>query len=108
MMEDVMDTASAGPKPDLDRQQWDELIRQVADLERRVVWLEQRLGATAPEAPLAGALDPAAVSPVLPTLAATSDAGPLFGRALLGIAGAYLLRALTELGVLPPGAGVAA
>jgi hypothetical protein len=44
---------------------------------------------------------------VSPLLGDTASAIPVIGKALLGIAGAYLLRALTEFGVLPLTAGVA-
>lgn len=98
-----MDASSIHSKSDLSEAER-ELTREVRDLERRVSGLEQRAGMAAPV--------PAAASepiPAAPTeLPAFAEAVPVLGRALLGIAGAYLLRALTELGVLPRGAGVAA
>lgn len=39
--------------------------------------------------------------------AGSTNAAPILGKALLGLAGAYLLRALTELGTIPMGPGVA-
>lgn len=79
-----------------------ELILQVQDLRQRVSNLEERLGATvaAPKAPV----------PALPTPAGFDVAPnivPVLGRMLLAIAGAYVLRALTDWGVLPVAAGVA-
>jgi hypothetical protein len=84
------------------------LVRDLQDLQRRVQNLEQRLGADADigagAEPGAAVETPAAeVGPRLPP-----DALPTFGRALLAIAGAYVLRTLTELGVLSHAAGVTA
>ncbi len=85
--------------------EWEGLEREVRDLARRVSRIEHELGlapvgasaaapaAAEPEAQ-GGAMAPAALLPVL-------------GRALLGLAGAYLLRALTEGGTLPHRMGVA-
>ncbi|MGA3024716.1 MAG: hypothetical protein ABSF98_08115 [Bryobacteraceae bacterium] len=83
------------------------LVRDVQDLQRRVQNLEQRLG-TSPEAPAPAetlAVETGAVEagPRLPP-----NALPAFGRALLAIAGAYVLRTLTELGALSHAAGVTA
>ncbi len=81
-----------------------ELTREVRDLERRVSNLEQRVGkaVSVPDA------TPTPDSGVLPALPMFAEAVPIFGIALLGIAGAYLLRAMTELGVFPRPVGVAA
>jgi hypothetical protein len=90
-----------GPAPD-----WGEFRRAIHDLESRVARLEERL-------------EPAAAAPSTRGGMALPEPGPLalfegaaalpaVGRSLLGIAGAYLLRALTESGVLPQKAGVAA
>jgi hypothetical protein len=78
------------------------LVRDVEDLQRRVRNLEQRLGTAAEPA---AAVETAAseTGPRLPP-----NALPAFGRALLAIAGAYVLRTLTELGVLSHAAGVTA
>jgi hypothetical protein len=81
------------------------LVRDVQDLQRRVRDLEQRLGAGAePAAAVETSGAPEGESgPRLPP-----NALPAFGRALLAIAGAYVLRTLTELGVLSHAAGVTA
>ena len=81
------------------------LVRDLQDLQRRVRDLEQRLGAGAEPAPAvetSGAAEEES-GPRLPP-----NALPAFGRALLAIAGAYVLRTLTELGVLSHAAGVTA
>jgi hypothetical protein len=98
-------TANSEPPQDLR-----ELIRQVRDLQQRVLALEQRLG----EGTVRGAeaevtvLEPAPVSEGAAGMRLPSSALPALGRALLALAGAYLLRALTEFGTIPPTAGVAA
>jgi len=81
------------------------LVRDVQDLQRRVRDLEQRLGARAEPAAAVETSDAAEEEsgPRLPP-----NALPAFGRALLAIAGAYVLRTLTELGVLSHAAGVTA
>jgi hypothetical protein len=85
------------------------LARSVEELERRVAALEQTLavsGAGVPEsvqphaAPI-GELASLAEHSTVTTLA-------LIGRTLMALGGAYLLRALTEGGVLPVSAGVSA
>ena len=79
----------------------DALAQQVRDLQERVARLEHFVGvAPQPSPPLPSDPTP---SPVLPE---THTLLPLLGRALLGLAGAYLLRALTESGSLPPKAGI--
>ena len=77
-----------------------DLVRNVQDLERRVRKLEQRLGENAETAAPVEA-HPAGAHSLLPP-----NMLPILGGALLAIAGAYVLRALTELGVLSPAAGV--
>jgi hypothetical protein len=81
----------------------DDLEREVRDLARRVAHLEQLLSLSpAPSLPKVGQADPEGAPPAnLPALL------PILGRALLGLAGAYLLRALTESGTFAPQAGVA-
>jgi hypothetical protein len=81
-----------------------DLERDVVALARRVAVLEERLGlrgevyeASAP----AGDGAAQALSPADP-----SEIVPVLGRALLGLAGAYLLRAVTEAGTLGGRAGV--
>jgi len=76
----------------------------VRDLSERVRRIEQALS-MAPTASVAAA--PEADVQVENT-AGTSRLPFVLGRALLGLAGAYLLRALTEGGTMPAGVGVAA
>lgn len=81
----------------------EDLIRQVRDLEIRVRNLERNASAT----PAAGATAEAEFNsaPVqadaAPALDQTAALIPVFGKALLAIAAAYLLRALAEARVLP-------
>jgi len=83
------------------------LEAEVRDLAARVARIERELGIAARSedrsltvaAPIAVAKG-AAPQDVARTL-------PVLGRALLGLAGAYLLRAVTETGTLAPKAGVA-
>src|ERR1035437_5626344 len=84
----------------------DDLEREVRDLALRVAALEQLVGhaLACPEQPKVGqAVAPATLHPLPETTALL----PVLGRALLGLAGAYLLRALTESGTFAPQAGVA-
>jgi hypothetical protein len=77
-------------------QQLEELIRAVDDLRRRVAVLEQRSMVPVPSAELPMPLvEPTTLPEVAPGLLAP------IGRMLLGIAGAYLLRAIVESGILP-------
>ena len=91
------------PQPD-----WDALEREVRDLARRVAWLEQHAGQgmefRATPSTVAAPARPALTPAPLPE---TTAIFPVLGRALLGLAGAYLLRALTDADTLPPRAGVA-
>jgi hypothetical protein len=80
------------PQPD-----WEEL-------ERRVARLEKLAGVT--EAPAPATETP--VEMVERSLVNPTALSPVLGRALLGLAGAYLLRALTESAAIPPTWGVAA
>jgi hypothetical protein len=78
-----------------------ELILQVQDLRQRVLNLEERLGSTvaAPEVPVS--------APPLPAwFSLPPNTVSVVGRMLVAIAGAYVLRALTDWGVLPTAAGV--
>lgn len=82
----------------------DEILHALRDLQDRVARIEQRL-----EIPRAApALDVAPGEPARIALTASAQAVPIAGRALLGLAGAYGLRALTETRVLPAGGGVLA
>ncbi len=83
------------PQPD-----WEALDREVRDLARRVTCLEQRAGLNVPLAPPVGV-------PENHPLAQMPGMLPIVGRALLGLAGAYLLlRALTETGTLSASVGI--
>jgi hypothetical protein len=88
-----------------------ELAKQVAALAESLRSVEARLaaleGAAAPALPPPGAapvpagVPSAATEPALPSIAA------LAGRCLFVLAGAFLVRALTDSGAFPRGAGVA-
>ncbi len=84
------------PQPD-----WEELERRVARLEKLVGVQE----APAPSSAFAAAPP---VETVEQPLVNPTALLPILGRALLGLAGAYLLRALTESAAIPPASGVAA
>ncbi len=104
-----MSARSLTANPETPKQDISDLTRQVQDLQQRVLILEQRLGdgivrtATAEVTGLA----PAPVSGEAIGLGLSTNALPALGRVLLVMAGAYVLRALTEFGVLPPAVGVA-
>jgi hypothetical protein len=80
---------------------------QFGELERRIGALEEQ-----PPAEAAGVTGEAAEETPVPGLAATArgldtaTALTLIGRTLVVLAGAYLLRALTESGTLAPGVGL--
>ena len=89
--------------------QLDALAREVAAIDERLVALEAR-GAAATAVPAGMAIDAAGPEAARPP-SRESDATAvisLVGRTLVVLAGAYLLRALTESGTLAPTAGVAA
>jgi hypothetical protein len=92
---------TANPEPP---QNLGELTRQVHDLQQRVLILERRL--TDGEAEAAG-LAPGPVSEAAVGRGLPASALPALGRVLLAMAGAYLLRALTDFGAIPPTVGVA-
>jgi hypothetical protein len=85
------------PQPD-----WDALVAEVRDLQARVLRLEQLSPGGTDDRSVSSVQSP---SPVLP-LASPTSLLPFLGRALLGLAGAYLLRALTESATFPQGVGV--
>jgi len=88
---------------------WEELVRQVRELQARVGQLEARLGGESPRViPIREEAAAEVPLPATPSLEETASALPVLGTALLGIAGAYLLRALTEFGTIPRPLGVAA
>jgi hypothetical protein len=73
------------------------------DLERRIAFIERRLGIA-----VELGLPPAPPPEPRPEPQFSVAFLPILGRCLLGLAGAYLLRALTEAGTLAPRTGVAA
>ncbi len=79
-----------------------ELVARLEGLERRIAVLEGRTGGSSPLAE-AAAQDDVATPSASPRWQATLV---LAGRALLVLAGAYLVRALTDERVLPPAIGV--
>lgn len=88
----------------------DRLNTRLDDLERRIEALDQRLDEYAAALGRAGtaagaevATNSAAGSPMLPEVPTFQAGGifPVLGRAMLGIAGAYLLRALAESRIVP-------
>jgi hypothetical protein len=95
------------PQPD-----WEALAGELRDLARRVAELERLTGVAdrAPASLAAAAETPAPLpAPPLaaPPLTQTAILVAVVGRAFLGLAGAYLLRAVTESGVLPARLGIA-
>ena len=79
------------------------------ELERRIARIERYLGIPAEQA---ASVPVAAVGAGIRNQSSPSEVStallPILGRCLLGLAGAYLLRALTESGTLTPQTGVAA
>jgi len=86
--------------------EWEAMEREVRDLANRVAQLEVYLGLAASRAAAPPAAPGAAAAAFTPP--AEASIFPLAGRALLGLAGAYLLRSLAESGYLPPRIGSAA
>lgn len=78
----------------------EELFRRMRELEARVARLEQRLE------PPSVASAPAAPQPAQVALVESFTAIPALGRAVLAMAGAYVLRALTESHAVPAKLGV--
>jgi hypothetical protein len=93
--------------------EWDALVEEVRDLRTRVARMEMAMGMSAP-VPAAEPPNRAANVderlPEVPQLPGILDSPtsllPVLGRALLGLAGAFLLRALTESGTFSPRMGV--
>lgn len=77
---------------------------ELQDLRRRVAALESKVGMAPESKPEPLILTPAHTVPEIPTTGLIT----VLGRAMLGIAGAYLLRAVFESGAIPAGAGAAA
>ncbi|HEX7596708.1 MAG TPA: hypothetical protein VF518_00745 [Polyangia bacterium] len=96
--------------------EWDALVEEVRDLRTRVARMEMAMGLPSP-APLAAETPiraatvrerlPSASPPSPSILDSPTSLLPVLGRALLGLAGAFLLRALTEAGTFSPRMGVA-
>ena len=86
------------PQPD-----WESVEHALQELTERVARLEQHTGL---HADTAISPAPAAIAEDHP-LASLPNLLPVIGRALLALAGAYLLRALTESHVWPPEIGIA-
>ncbi|HET8549105.1 MAG TPA: hypothetical protein VFL57_13905 [Bryobacteraceae bacterium] len=86
-------------EPEIELQQ---LAAQVREIERRLTALERRADIIPAEAalPAGGGADTSTAA--VPTPAVNAGVIPILGRALLGIAGAYLLRAIAESGAVPP------
>src|SRR5690349_3895757 len=82
------------PQPD-----WDALAAEVQELAKRVARIEDAVGLA-----IRAAAAPETQAPAFEAAALL----PIFGRALLGLAGAYLLRALNESSLIGPAIGVAA
>ncbi|MBI5281200.1 MAG: hypothetical protein HY858_05905 [Candidatus Solibacter usitatus] len=87
------------------------LARELAEVKRRLAALEARVDSqlAAPHEPQEDMALPALRGlDAARTIAPVEGSMALFGRALLGLGGAYLLRAVTENQVLPAQAGVLA
>ena len=96
-----MAASPVNSSPPLGQHELAELILQMQDLQKRVRNLEVRLGATVTEA------TSVAAPPQLPsTFGLPPNTVTIAGRMLLAIAGAYVLRTLTDWHILPLAAGV--
>ncbi|PWU09311.1 MAG: hypothetical protein C5B51_06400 [Terriglobia bacterium] len=81
----------------------EDLRRELQELSSRVARIEAQLNLPAAAPAVAGV--PSAVPPYV-VLAESARAIPVLGRALLGLAGAYVLRAITESGAVPQAIGI--
>jgi len=82
----------------------EQLHERVRELERRVALLEHQPETpafTQPQSPALTPEQPAASWRGFPSALVPDGAVPVVGRAVLGIAGAYLLRAIAESGIVP-------
>jgi hypothetical protein len=84
--------------------EWDEVLRAVQALADRVARIEQDL--QLPQHAAIPSSAAAATEPARTAFAEGANAVPIAGRCLLGLAGAYLLRAITESQMLPSKPGV--
>ncbi len=89
----------APPSSPPDRDDW---IRALQALEERITRIEQQLGL----APAPAARAPISQEPALAALREGAGAVPILGRTLLGLAGAYILRAITDSHTVPQNIGV--
>jgi hypothetical protein len=80
----------------------EEIARTVADLDQRLTHVEERRAVPLP----APAVAPAGAAAPLPIEADLPASLALFGRTVLALGGAYLLRAFTEAGALSPSTGI--
>jgi hypothetical protein len=83
-----------------------ELTCQVRDLQSRVCRLEEAVRVTVPAITVPGEVAGGEAGPLLPAAGEAGRLVPLLGISFLGLAAAYLLRALSEMSVLPIGQGV--
>jgi hypothetical protein len=95
-----------GPPSAQESQQLDQLILAIEDLRRRVAALE-RASIPLASAPAGGLSDTGSTFESAALASVSPGLLPAVGRLLLGIAGAYLLRAIAEAGILPQLAGAA-
>src|SRR4051812_47378997 len=93
------------PEAAMSQPDWEALEGEVHELARRLTRVEHELGIA--ERRVGAGAHPVPVSQESAVSGETSALMPALGRALLGLAGAYLLRALTESGTLPHRGGVA-
>jgi hypothetical protein len=89
----------------LSQPDWDVVVREIRELQARVAQLEARVGLAELSQPPDKEAAPAAAAARV--VEAPAHLLPVLGRALLGLAGAYLLRALTESGTFSEHTGVA-
>ncbi len=84
-----------------------ELVRLVTDLQSRVLKLEERLDMASGAPVLPAALAPEPLETPVPHLGTglPSNAVAVLGRIFLAVAGAFVLRALAEYGVIPASLG---
>src|SRR5690348_7595805 len=92
------------PQPAPEAPDGAELLRAMRELEARVARIEERLnlGSAVPTP----SLPERPVEPGVAILSESAGAVPVLGRALLGLAGAYVLRALADSHTVPQSAGV--
>jgi hypothetical protein len=107
-----MPTPTTTSVPDISSGDIAELVRLVTDLQSRVLKLEERLemGAGVPVAAAAPVAIPPELSEALVSPSPTelpSNAVAVLGRVFLAVAGAFVLRALAEYGIIPASLGAA-